>query len=77
MRGLAAVIKSVFVDEAARLLGVSRRTVYNRIQQGKLRTVKTLGGSQRIVVESISALLREEDDGVERPMMPGPPEGIT
>jgi excisionase family DNA binding protein len=54
------MVRTVFVDEAARLLGVSRRTVYYRIRQGRLRTIKTLGGSRRVLLESISALLREE-----------------
>jgi excisionase family DNA binding protein len=54
------MVRTVFVEEAARLLGVSRRTVYYRIRQGKLVTVKTPGGSSRVLVDSISALLREE-----------------
>jgi excisionase family DNA binding protein len=49
------------VDDAARLLGVSRRTVYYRIREGQLRTIRTRGGSQRILVESIEALLRERE----------------
>jgi excisionase family DNA binding protein len=54
------VVKTVFVDDAARLLGVSRRTVYNRIREGRLATVRTAGGTRRVVVESISVLLREQ-----------------
>ena len=54
-----SVARSVFVEDAAVLLGVSRRTVYYRIREGKLRTVRTPGGSQRVLVESIEALLRE------------------
>ena len=52
--------KSVFVEEAAVRLGVSRRTVYYRIREGKLQTIRTPGGSQRVLVESIEALRREE-----------------
>jgi excisionase family DNA binding protein len=52
--------RSVFVEEAAALLRVSRRTVYYRIRQGKLRTIRTRCGSQRILIESIQALLRHE-----------------
>jgi excisionase family DNA binding protein len=52
--------KSVFIKEAAALLGVSRRTVYYRIKERRLQTVRTACGSQRVLVESISALLREE-----------------
>jgi excisionase family DNA binding protein len=51
--------RSVFVDRAAELLGVSRRTVYYRIREGRLRTLRTRCGSQRVLMESIEALLRE------------------
>jgi len=54
------MLRTVFVEEAARLLGVSRRTVYYRIREGRLRTVKTAGGSCRVLLDSISALLREQ-----------------
>jgi len=50
---------SVMLDEAAELLGVSKRTVYYRIREGRLRTIRTIGGSQRVLLESIQALLRE------------------
>ena len=50
--------RSVLVDKAAEILGVSRRTVYYRIREGRLRTVRTRCGSQRVLVESIEALLR-------------------
>ena len=56
----AASRRSVFVEDAATLLGVSRRTVYYRIRQGKLRTIRTRGGSQRVLLESIEALLRDQ-----------------
>jgi excisionase family DNA binding protein len=58
--GAAASGRSVFVDEAASLLGVSRRTVYYRIREGKLLTLRTRCGSQRILLASIEALLRDE-----------------
>ena len=45
--------RSVTIDQAALLLGVSRRTIYNRISDGRLRTVRTLGTSQRVLVESL------------------------
>lgn len=48
--------RSVTIDQAAQLLGVSRRTVYYRIREGRLRTVRTLGGSQRVLVESLQEL---------------------
>ena len=61
-------LRSVFVDDAAAMLRMSRRTVYYLIREGRLRTIRTPGGSQRVLVESIVALLRER--------APRPP-GIT
>jgi len=48
--------QTLSLDEAARRLGVSRRTIYNRIRDGVLLTVRTLNGSQRVLLESISGL---------------------
>jgi len=45
--------RSVSIDQAAELLGLSRRTIYYRISQGRLQTMRTLGGSQRVLVESL------------------------
>ena len=53
--------RSVSLDHAAVLLGVSRRTIYNRIRDGRLQTIRTLGGSQRVLVDSLAAPQREED----------------
>ena len=47
--------RSVSLDHAAELLGVSRRTIYNRIREGRLLTVRTLGGSQRVLLDSVQA----------------------
>jgi len=49
---------SFLIDDAAELLGVSRRTVYYRIREGRLRTIRTKGGSQRVTLTSIELLLR-------------------
>jgi excisionase family DNA binding protein len=46
--------RSVSLDHAAELLGVSRRTIYNRIRDNRLKTVRTVGGSQRVLVDSLS-----------------------
>jgi len=53
--------RSVSLDHAAELLGVSRRTIYNRIREGRLQTIRTLGGSQRVLVDSLSGP-RDRDD---------------
>ena len=44
--------RSVSLDHAAQLLGVSRRTIYNRIREGRLQTIRTPGGSQRVLLHS-------------------------
>jgi excisionase family DNA binding protein len=49
--------KTFLIDEAAQLLGVSRRTVYYRIGEGRLQTIRTRCGSQRVLSSSIEALL--------------------
>ena len=49
---------SLLIDQAAALLGVSRRTVYYRIRDGVLRTVRTRCGSQRVVLDSLEEVLR-------------------
>ena len=48
--------RSVSIDQAAALLNLSRRTIYNRIREGRLLTIRTLGGSQRVLVESLYGL---------------------
>jgi excisionase family DNA binding protein len=47
--------RSVSIDQAAQLLRVSRRTIYYRIRDGRLQTIRTIGGSQRVLVESLFA----------------------
>ena len=48
--------RSVSLDHAAQLLGVSRRTIYNRIRDNRLKTVRTAGGSQRVLLDSLAAI---------------------
>jgi excisionase family DNA binding protein len=59
--------RSLFIDDAARLLGVSRRTVYYRIREGRLRTIRTRCGSQRVLMSSVETLLGER----RTPELPG------
>jgi len=62
--GLAPRIgRSVSLDHAAQLLNVSRRTIYNRIREGRLRTIRTLGGSQRVLLDSVHENLDQEQMG--------------
>jgi len=51
--------RSVSLDHAAQLLGVSRRTIYNRIREGRLQTIRTLGGSQRVLVDSMQSSITD------------------
>jgi excisionase family DNA binding protein len=60
LKAVRAHGRSVFVEDAATLLDVSRRTVYYRIREGRLRTIRTRCGSQRVLLESIETLLREQ-----------------
>ena len=48
--------RSVSIEQAAQLMGVSRRTVYYRIRDGRLRTIRTLGGSQRVLLDSVDEM---------------------
>ena len=48
--------RSVSIERAAELMRVSRRTVYNRIRDGRLQTIRTRCGSQRVLVESLHEL---------------------
>ena len=50
--------RSVSLDYAAELLGVSRRTIYNRIRENRLQTIRTVGGSQRVLVDSLGSQRR-------------------
>jgi len=52
----ALMLRSLLIDQAAEWLGVSRRTIYYRIRDGRLRTVRTRCGSQRVLIESLLAL---------------------
>jgi len=71
--GMHGMLHSVIVDQAAELLGVSRRTVYYRIREGKLATIRTRNGSQRVLMDSILALLRAKATR-SRGGDPSPPE---
>jgi excisionase family DNA binding protein len=50
---------SLLIEEAAQALGVSRRTIYYRIQDGRLDTIRTRCGSQRVLRASLEKLRME------------------
>lgn len=56
----ARIGRSVLIEQAGEMLGVSRRTVYYWIRAGRLRTVRTPGGSQRVLLAAISAQFDRE-----------------
>jgi excisionase family DNA binding protein len=58
--------RSVSLDHAAQLLGVSRRTIYNRIREGRLQTIRTLGGSQRVLLDSVQEVRNHSQDATSR-----------
>jgi excisionase family DNA binding protein len=64
--------RTVSLDRAAALLGVSRRTIYNRIREGRLQTIRTRLGSQRVLMESVEGLLRGAAQDVARTTTLGP-----
>jgi excisionase family DNA binding protein len=66
--------RSVSLDHAAELLGVSRRTIYNRIREGRLVTVRTLGGSQRVLVDSVANEFRGNRPAATVSSIPPTPE---
>lgn len=67
--------RTLLIAEAARVMGVSRRTVYYRIREGRLMTIRTRGGSQRVVVPSLSALVEEGRHRNARPRHRSEPPG--
>jgi len=67
--------RSFLIDDAARLLGVSRRTVYYRIREGRLLTIRARCGSQRVLLSSIEALMRGRQEGRQEGGQEGRQEG--
>lgn len=61
---VGANVRSLLIDDAAGVLGVSRRTVYYRIRSGELETVKTRGGSQRVLLASVERMLQQRRSSV-------------
>jgi excisionase family DNA binding protein len=51
--------RTLLIEQAAAILGLSRRTVYYRIHEGRLQTIRTRCGSQRVTLGSIERLLAE------------------
>lgn len=45
--------KTTSVNHACELVGVSRRTIYNWLESGKVEYVRTAGGSVRIFLDTL------------------------
>ena len=45
--------RSLSIEQAIQALRVSRRTLYYWIKRGRLQTMRTSMGSQRVLVESV------------------------
>ena len=52
----SSVARSVSMERACRILGVSRRTVYYWIKEGRLQTTRTPMGSQRVLTDSVRSI---------------------
>jgi excisionase family DNA binding protein len=61
--------RSVSLDHAAEILGVSRRTIYNHIRTGRLQTIRTLGGSQRVLLDSVQVRRAQFDTSFQSPSL--------
>ncbi len=48
--------RSIPMDKACKILGVSRRTVYYWIRDGRLQTTRTRCGSQRVLTDSLKVV---------------------
>jgi hypothetical protein len=68
---------SVLIGQAMEMLGVSKRTVYYRIRQGRLQTIRTRCGSQRVLLASIRDLAHTQAPTAPRPVLPEAPSGFT
>jgi excisionase family DNA binding protein len=63
---------SVLIEQAMEILGVSKRTVYYWIRQGRLQTLR-VHGSQRVLVGSIQDVVVSHPPA---PMRPLPTESL-
>jgi excisionase family DNA binding protein len=57
--GSPPALRTLLIEQAAAIMGVSRRTVYYRIREGRLETIRTRCGSRRVVVRSLETLVLE------------------
>ncbi len=53
IEAMTANRKTISINKASELVGVSRRTIYNWIASGKVEYIRTAGGSVRIFVDTL------------------------
>jgi len=53
--------KTVSITRAGELVGVSRRTIYNWMADGKVQYIRTAGGSVRIFADTLWRDAQPED----------------
>ena len=61
--------ETVSIVEACRLVGVSRRTIYNWMSSGKVEYLRTAGGAVRILSDTLWRK-PEQEDAQKRPNGP-------
>ena len=42
------------INDTAKALSLGRTSIYALIREGRLQTIRTLGGSQRVLLESLN-----------------------
>ena len=53
IEAMTASRKTISINKASELVGVSRRTIHNWIASGKVEYIRTAGGSVRIFVDTL------------------------
>ena len=61
--------ETVSIAEACRLVGVSRRTIYNWMSSGKIEYVRTAGGAVRVFSDTLWRR-PDQEDAQKRPSRP-------
>ena len=53
IEAMTADRKTISINKASELVGVTRRTIYNWIDSGKVEYIRTAGGAVRIFVDTL------------------------
>jgi excisionase family DNA binding protein len=64
--------RSVSLGQAADALQVSIRTIYYWIREGRLQTIRTLNGSQRVLVDSLETARHQHNPASSPSTSPDP-----